>query len=134
MAVGGATSRHWGVTAEEAAHLASAIEVYATRCAANGRLIPPRLLQFRIELAAIAVPQRAIQGQPGPMLDEGLTSAEGGTERKLLTYREAAQTLGISVRTLKRRVAAGDLEPVRVGGGNPRIRMSDIERLVAEGA
>jgi excisionase family DNA binding protein len=48
----------------------------------------------------------------------------------LLTYEAAAVVLALSVRTLKRRIAAGDVTPVMVGG-LPRIRRADLDAYVA---
>jgi excisionase family DNA binding protein len=44
---------------------------------------------------------------------------------------EAAEVLGVSTRTLKRRIAAGEL-PVFVDGRVRRVRAVDLERYVAE--
>lgn len=52
------------------------------------------------------------------------------TER-LLRLEEAADVLGVSVRTLRRRVAAGAL-PVFRDGGVVRVREVDLRRYVAE--
>ncbi len=44
-----------------------------------------------------------------------------------LTYQEAAAELGISVRTLKRRISDGYIRVVRPGNGRPMITRRDLE-------
>ena len=50
--------------------------------------------------------------------------------RDLLTLTEAAAELGKSERTLRRLVAAGRLEPVRLAD-RVFVRRSDVDRMVA---
>ena len=49
----------------------------------------------------------------------------------LLRLEEAADVLGVSVRTVKRRIQAGQLA-VFVDGGVRRVRTVDLERYIAE--
>jgi excisionase family DNA binding protein len=53
-----------------------------------------------------------------------------------LTYREAADALGISMTTLKRRIAAGHIRRIHPPGGHPRITAREVAayRAAAEGA
>jgi excisionase family DNA binding protein len=52
----------------------------------------------------------------------------------LLSFLESAHLLGISASSLRRLIAAGSLEPVRIAGlTRPRYRRADIEKLVEEG-
>lgn len=44
-----------------------------------------------------------------------------------LTYQEAADELGISVRTVRRRVRDGYIRTVRPGNGRPVISRHDLE-------
>ena len=48
----------------------------------------------------------------------------------LVSYNDAAKWLGISNRTLRRRIADGDITPVRLGNSRPRIRTAELERYV----
>jgi len=48
---------------------------------------------------------------------------------KLLSYAATAQVLGVSERTVKRLVAAGDLTPVRIGG-SARIRVEQLKDYI----
>ena len=50
---------------------------------------------------------------------------------ELLTLRQAAQLLGCSIATVKRRIAAGSL-PAFKDGGLVRVREDDLRRYVAE--
>jgi excisionase family DNA binding protein len=49
---------------------------------------------------------------------------------QLLTYREAADRLNISERTLRRMVPE-KIKPVVLGSHTIRFRLSDLERLIA---
>jgi excisionase family DNA binding protein len=50
----------------------------------------------------------------------------------LLTQAETAALLGISKHSMKRLLATGKLEVVRLPGlGWPRFRRTDVERLIA---
>jgi predicted site-specific integrase-resolvase len=51
----------------------------------------------------------------------------------LLSRKEVARTLGVSVMTITRREAAGFLNPIRFGDGRViRYKLSDIERCLEE--
>lgn len=56
------------------------------------------------------------------------------TDVEWFTYAEAASKLGISVRTLKRRIHAGNIRVIRPGGGQPMVTAREIEayRAAAE--
>lgn len=49
----------------------------------------------------------------------------------LLTPKEAAQTLGVSTRTLFTWTASGQLPAVRLGARSVRYAMSDLENFIA---
>ena len=51
---------------------------------------------------------------------------------QLLTRQEAADVLGVSVGTVKRRIATGDLPAFRDGRRIVRVRRTDLERYIAE--
>jgi excisionase family DNA binding protein len=52
----------------------------------------------------------------------------------LLNLIQSARLLGVSPASMRRVIAAGSLEPVRIAGlGHPRFRRSDVEALVREG-
>ena len=56
------------------------------------------------------------------------------TAPTLLTAREAAAVLGVSVFTIRRMAAAGSLAPVRLGPrSHLRFRREDVEALTAVG-
>ena len=51
----------------------------------------------------------------------------------LVSQPEAARLLGVSIETLRRMVTAGSLAPVYLHpGAHPRLRRSDLERLVGQ--
>lgn len=49
---------------------------------------------------------------------------------RLLTLPDAAELLGLSLKTLRRRVAAGDLPVIR-DGRLVRVHPNDLERYIA---
>ncbi len=51
-------------------------------------------------------------------------------EKLLLSYREAASLLGVSVRTLARLIEGGEIRTVRVHA-SPRIARSEVDRYIA---
>jgi len=54
-------------------------------------------------------------------------------EDSLLSVKEIAKFLNVSIRTVQRMVKRGDLDAVRVGG-QIRVHRSALDRLLREGA
>ena len=52
---------------------------------------------------------------------------------RLLTVREVAKMLGVSVRLVNRLFATGQLPRVKIGRA-ARARLSDVNRIMAQGA
>ena len=53
-------------------------------------------------------------------------------DKPLISQAAAARILGVHVTTVRRMVACGTLEPIRLTpNGHPRIRRADLERLCA---
>lgn len=52
------------------------------------------------------------------------------TTRRLVSLPEAAGVLGVSVKTVRRYIAAGDLEAVRLGRRLIRIKAESLDRLI----
>jgi excisionase family DNA binding protein len=57
-----------------------------------------------------------------------------GMLEPLLTYNQAAQALGVSLRTFRRLVDDGKIAFVMVSDRTPRIRPSDLRRYIDESA
>jgi excisionase family DNA binding protein len=55
------------------------------------------------------------------------------TEKLLLTRREAAGALGVSIDTVANLLAVGELKAVRIGK-SVLVRKADIDALIARGA
>jgi excisionase family DNA binding protein len=49
---------------------------------------------------------------------------------RLVSLREAAEILAVSTKTVRRYIAAGDLEAFRLGGRTIRIKAESIERFI----
>lgn len=50
--------------------------------------------------------------------------------RRLVSLPEAAEMLGLSVKTVRRYIAAGDLDAVRLGRRVIRIKTASLDRLI----
>ena len=50
--------------------------------------------------------------------------------RQLVTLCEAAEILAVSVKTVRRYIAAGDLDAVRLGRRTIRIEAGSLDRLI----
>lgn len=50
--------------------------------------------------------------------------------RRLVSLAEAAEILAVSVKTVRRYIAAGELDAVRLGRRTIRIKAESIERLI----
>ncbi len=65
--------------------------------------------------------------------DEVITLAQPSNDESaepLLNLKEAARRMRVSVSTFKRKVAAGDIRPVKVTGKSARYKTEDIDRLI----
>ncbi len=50
--------------------------------------------------------------------------------RRLLSLNEAAQALAVSPKTVRRYIAAGELEAVRLGHKTIRVKVESLDRLI----
>ncbi len=57
-------------------------------------------------------------------------AATTGTSRRLVSIIEAAEILGVSAKTVRRAIAAGDLEAVRLGRRTIRIKTESLDRFI----
>ncbi len=80
-----------------------------------------------------AMTSRARSGQGATALDPAadLSQYQPVTAPLLLTKTEAAETLGVSPRSVDRLIADGRLTAVKTGAASVRIRRSDLESFVA---
>ena len=54
------------------------------------------------------------------------------TPRRLISLTEGAEALAVSTKTVRRYIAAGDLEAVRLGRRTIRVRVDSLDRLIDE--
>jgi len=59
-----------------------------------------------------------------------MSTIETNTVGAFISLGKAADILGVSVRTLRRRVASGELPAFRSGRRIIRIRVNDLEKLL----
>lgn len=52
--------------------------------------------------------------------------------RRLVSLAEAAEILAVSTKTVRRYIAAGDLDAVRLGRRTIRVRIASIDRMIDE--
>jgi len=69
--------------------------------------------------------RRGPNGEPG--------EAEGGGDQQLLTSRDVAALLGVSLRTVERMIHDEEIRPVRLRGWSVRFRMEDVREVVRNG-
>jgi excisionase family DNA binding protein len=115
------------VSPQLATHLSRALSLglpgHKRWCRANGIYLPEEDLATVLDLLG------AIGGNRRPERDARTVPAEA----VLVTYADAARVLRCSRRTVRRRVARGELQAVGRGSGR-RIAASELERFTAEGA
>jgi excisionase family DNA binding protein len=109
--------------AELIAHLVIALSRYHRQLRAEGGRVPGQIEDLVAFLA-----DRVRAGQVVPTL--GVASAPSAVPRRLLiTKRDAAEQLGVSLRTIERLISAGRLPLVHVEGA-ARVRVGDLEAYV----
>lgn len=118
-----------GLTQNDAAHLVVALQQYRKRCAVDHMPYPPALREMEGQVSS-----GVMRGQDGSTFAEALAALNSvSVSRELLDYRQAAQMLSCSLSTIKRRVAAGELTPVR-NGGITRLKVDDLKAYIDRGA
>ena len=114
------------LTAEAAAHVCLALQQHSKWAHRAGLAVPAELPEIERVLAT-----RAGRGQQAtPMADLPETRHDQTMTPRLLDYAAVATVLGVSERTVKRLVAAGDLPVVRVLGAS-RVRAEDVDGYIA---
>jgi excisionase family DNA binding protein len=107
-------------------HLALAITRYVRQLRKNGLPVPSMVEELAAFLTMYARTRQAASGVHG---DYGTPQDVPVARRLLITKAEAAEQLGISVRTVHRLIAAGKLPLVHVEGA-ARLRVADLEAYV----
>ena len=108
------------------AHLALAITRYARQLRKDGLAVPPVIDELG---AFLTMYVRTRQGAAGMNGDYGTLQEVPAVRRLLITKAEAAERLGVSVRTVSRLIAGGKLPLVHVEGA-ARLRVADLEAYV----
>lgn len=118
------------------AHLALALSRYVPEGQAlarqNGLTVPPELLTMAERFAELSRDQSASTRQGATTLAPPAGTEQAGhmTNFPLLTKREAASSLRVSVRTLERLIASGALVAVKVEAAT-KVRRVDLDAYVA---
>ncbi|WP_448611840.1 helix-turn-helix domain-containing protein [Geodermatophilus sp. URMC 60] len=110
-----------------AGHLAIAVHDYRKRCAVTGTPAPLTQLDQLFQTL-----RWVNQGQPGSPIDPAPNVADAApVAPRMLTVEQTAAVLAVSISTVKRLIARGELPAVTVGVGNSRVRTADVDRYVA---
>jgi excisionase family DNA binding protein len=107
-------------------HLALAITRYVRQLRKEGLAVPSVIDELG---AFLTMYVRTRQGDTGVIGDYGTPQEVPAVRRLLITKAEAAEQLGVSVRTVHRLIAAGKLPLVHVEGA-ARLRVADVEAYV----
>ena len=107
-------------------HLALAITRYVRQLRMDGLPVPSMVEELAAFLTLYVRTRQAATGVHG---DYGTREDVPAVRRLLITKAEAAEQLGISVRTVHRLIAAGTLPLVHVEGA-ARLRVADLEAYV----
>jgi excisionase family DNA binding protein len=107
-------------------HLALAITRYARQLRNDGLPVPPTLDELAAFLTMYVRTRQAATGVDG---EYEASEDVPVMPRLLITKAEAAERLGVSVRTVERLIAAGRLPLVHVEGA-ARLRVADLEAYV----
>ena len=112
--------------AELIAHLVIALARYRRQLRADGGRVPPQIEDLITFLA-----NRAKARHDVLMLDPWRTGSDPSTvpRRLLITKSDAAEQLGVSLRTIERLISSGRLPLVHVEGA-ARVRVTDLEAYV----
>jgi excisionase family DNA binding protein len=109
--------------AELIAHMVIALSRYHRQLRAEGGRVPAQIEDL---ITFLADRVKAAQVVP----THGAASAPSAVPRRLLvTKRDAAEQLGVSLRTIERLISAGRLPLVHVEGA-ARVRVGDLEAYV----
>ena len=107
-------------------HLALAITRYVRQLRKDEIPVPPMIDELAAFLTLYVKTRPAVTGVDG---DYGTSQDVPVVRRLLITKAEAADQLGVSVRTVERLIAAGRLPLVHVEGA-ARLRVADLEAYV----
>jgi excisionase family DNA binding protein len=107
-------------------HLALAITRYVRQLRKDELPVPPMIDELAAFLTLYVRTRQAVTGVDG---DYGTPHDVPVVRRLLITKAEAAEQLGISVRTVERLISAGRLPLVHVEGA-ARLRVADLEAYV----
>jgi excisionase family DNA binding protein len=107
-------------------HLALAISRYVRQLRKDEIPVPPMIDELAAFLTLYVRTRQAVTGVDG---DVGTSQDMPVVRRLLITKAEAADQLGVSVRTVERLISAGRLPLVHVEGA-ARLRVADLEAYV----
>lgn len=107
-------------------HLAMALSAYVRRLHHEGFVVPPGVEELTWYLMQLASTR---QGPPSSATGDEVRHDGRVRDRLLVTKAEAAERLGVSVRTIERLAATGRLPQVHVER-SARFRVTDLESFV----
>ena len=107
-------------------HVGLAVARYVRQLRKDGLPVPPAIEELTALLSLYVKTRQAMTG-----MDHDYRTGQylPTTRRLLITKQEAAEELGVSVRTVERLISAGKLPLVHVEGA-ARLRVADLEAYV----
>lgn len=123
----------WGFDPNTAQELVGALAVYRRWSAANNRPVSEGLQVLAAHLESAEARSAATSGQQWPAESQSVRqqAPAGENGAKFYTAEEVARVLNVSVSTIRRRIASGDLPAVKVGQLT-RIHPDDFDAYIAE--
>jgi excisionase family DNA binding protein len=121
-----AHSNGGGPPAELMAHLVVALSRYLHQLRAEGGRVPA---QVEALITFLTDPARSVHDVTVLASWRAASSASAMPRRLLITKSDAAEVLGISLRTIERLISSGRLPLVHVEGA-ARVRVTDLEAYV----
>ena len=108
---------------ETAGHVVIALREHRARLRELGYAIPQQVDDLEQHVAALL---SAPVASNGDTLPDGLR--EAASVDRMVTIAQAARRLGLSERTVERRVRSGEIPSVKIGGSR-RIAQAELRRL-----
>jgi excisionase family DNA binding protein len=111
-----------------AAHLLAALRAHRRFARTQGYAIPAALDQLEQTALAALEPTAADRSRQEPTPAPGSSAEQATVGPMTCTIHEAAAAIGVSPRSIERRVASGEIASTKVGRSR-RIPLRELERL-----
>ena len=107
-------------------HVAAALKAHVAWCRRQSIPIPAAVVEL---LSALTMADASGQTRPGNQT--AIPTSDAGAV--LISFDAAAARLGVSTRTVRRLVAAGQLHAVTIGSRGRRVHVDDLTTFIEQG-